>query len=87
MYDESSGSPLSRDLLLPSFDGEKIITDGGLSSSICIPSEVPFESLRLESVASGILIAALGPGPWRMVIRLFNEANRALAYLCQIACQ
>ena len=87
MYDESSGSPLSRDLLLPSFDGEKIITDGGLSSSICISSEVLSGGLPLESVASGILIAALGLGPRRIAMRLFNEANSELAYLCQIACQ
>ena len=76
-----SSSPLSRDLLLPSFGGMKIITDGGLSSSIYMSSEVSFVDLPLESVASGILIAALGLGSWRIAMRLFNEANSALAYL------
>ena len=46
-------------------------------------SEVSFGGLPLESVASGILIAAFGLGPWRIAMRLFNEANSALAYLHQ----
>ena len=46
-------------------------------------SEVLFVDPPLESVASGILIAALGLGSWRIAMRLFNEANSALAYLHQ----
>jgi hypothetical protein len=46
-------------------------------------SELSLEDLPFESVASGILHAALRAGPSRIAMRLFNEANSALAYLHQ----
>jgi hypothetical protein len=43
-------------------------------------SEVSFGGLPFEC---GIVIAALREGPSRIAMRLFNEANIALAYLRQ----